>query len=294
MLTFKIPEINDKEWIVPILKESGCIGADCAFGTMFIWQEAYKIKVLKYKDFLLKTFGDEPIYSFPVGCGDIKDALNTIIKDSKEKGIPFKMMGVTEYLSKQLEEIMPGAFEFKEERDIADYIYNSTDLALLKGKKYHGKRNHIAKFEREYNWEYEEISSKNIDDCKDFCQKWFDENKDQKLESIELEKIALKKSFDNYNALDFFGGIIKVDNNIVALTMGEEINKDVFLTHFEKALTSYNGSYSIINREFASRLKNNYLYINREEDMGIEGLRKAKLSYCPSTLLKKFIAIKKD
>lgn len=295
MLEFKIPEITDKKWIDPILKNSGCIGADCTFGTFYIWQKAYNIKICKYKDFLMKRLGDTEIfYSFPVGQGDIRDAFDAIIEDSRIKNIPFKLMGITESMVKKTEELMPGIFEFQEKMDISDYIYNSTDLAFLKGKKYHSKRNHISKFERNYMWEYETISNSNLELCEEFCDKWFEENKTLKLDSINLEKQALKRSFEQYNPLNFLGGIIKSNNKIIAMTIGEEINQDTFLVHFEKALTEYSGAYALINKEFALRNLTKYKYINREEDMGIEGLRKAKLSYYPVVILKKFIAIKRD
>lgn len=295
MLDFKIPGVNDRSWVAPILEKSGCIGADCAFGTMYIWQDAYNIKICRYKDFILKTIGkeDELSYSFPIGFGNTKEALEILMQDAKDRNIDFKMIGLAESAVEFLEKEMPGCFLFEERRDLADYIYNTEDLALLKGKKYHSKRNHISKFERSYPFKYENISENNIEDCRRFCDRWFKENKDQKDSSIDMEKIALEKTFNNFNDLGFLGGFIKSDDEIIALEIGEKINDDVFLVHFEKALLSYTGSYTMINREFSARELENYKFANREEDMGIEGLRKAKLSYHPSLLLKKFVAVQR-
>lgn len=293
MLHFKKPVLEDKSWIKPILNDAFGLGAENTFGNIFLWADFYNIEVCKYNDFLLKKFSnkDKNFFTFPVGKGDIKDCLKTLFEYCKEKNIDFIFSGLTKKNIDELEEIFPGKFYYLEEREKEDYIYNSFDLIKLKGKKYHSKRNHISKFNRLYDWSFEEINENNLEECKDFCNKWFFENASEKREDIIYEKKAIEKTFRYYKNLDFVGGIIKVNKDIVALTCGEKINKYAFDVHFEKALKNYNGAYAIINNEFSKRFLNTFSYINREEDLGIMGLREAKLSYHPVALLRKYKAL---
>lgn len=295
LINFEEPKLSDKKWIDPILKNSGCIGVDCVFGSIYIWKDVYKAKVCNFDGLLLRMYESDDIsYTFPVGNGDIKLAIDEMINDCKNKNKQFKMIGLTKNMIKYLDSIMKDKFNFYETRNAYDYIYNTDDLAYLKGKKYHSKRNHISKFKRLYNFNYEDISTKNIDECKIFIEKWFDEFSEEKRKDIISEKNAIDLSFKHYNELEFKGGIIRVDEKIVALTIGEEINHRVFDIHFEKALSDYVGSYTMINNEFVKRNLLDYQYINREEDLGIEGLRKSKLSYHPSILLEKYTAVLKS
>ncbi|MDQ5983581.1 MAG: hypothetical protein RUMPE_00605 [Eubacteriales bacterium SKADARSKE-1] len=292
MLDFKSPSLNDSEWVKQILSLCGGPGSEDTFSSIFVWQDAFNTKILKYGDFLLKFYEDfeEKIYGFPVGRGDLAEIVNILIKDAGERNIPFVFGGITENKVKFLNEIMPDKFNFIEERDREDYIYNSENLINLKGKKYHSKRNHISKFNRLYKWSYEDISDNNTSACKEFIEKWFSENLALKRSDMSLEKKALERAFSNYNELELVGGVIYIDGQIVALTMGEKINDEIFDVHFEKALLEYNGLYAAINNEFAKRRLYSYHYINREEDMGIPGLRKVKSSYHPVVLLKRYRA----
>ena len=145
MLNFRYANINDREWIDPIFKNSGYLGADFCFGSLFIWQEIYKSKISKDKDFLYRIYdGAETLYAFPVGNGNYSDALEIMIQDAKDRNITFKMFGITEKMKKILDTIMPNKFKFELRRDMSDYIYNSKDLIFLQGKRYHSKRNHIS------------------------------------------------------------------------------------------------------------------------------------------------------
>lgn len=290
-LVFKNADMSDKIWIKEIFSKFFSLGSENSFGGIFIWSDIYGLKVCKYKDFLLRKFKENgnDYFLFPVGTGDLEECLNFLVKnfnyDKKTKFI-----GLTKNNLEKIESIFPGEFEFFEERDKEDYIYNAYDLINLNGRKYHSKRNHISKFNRLYKWQFEEISEDNLEACKDFCNRWFLENIDDKRSDLMLEKKALEKAFDNYKELDLVGGVIKIEEKIVALTCGEKINKFVFDIRFEKALKIYDGAYSVINNEFAKRYLNNFSYINREEDLGIPGLRKVKLSYHPVALLKRYKA----
>lgn len=288
MLNFRYAEISDKEWIDDVFENSGYIGADFCFGSLYLWQDVYRCKICKKGDFLYRIYeGKETYYAFPIGNGDYKIAIEMLIEDSAIRNIPFQMFGITEDMKKIISSIMPNKFRFEFKRNMSDYIYDSNSLSFLKGKKYHSKRNHVSKFKKNYNWEYKDIDINSLDNVRAFFDKWFLLNSDKNIES---EKIAVKKALDNFVELGLSGGYIEVDGQIVALTIGEPINNEAFDIHFEKALLNYAGAYPTINQEFAKRNLSNYKYINREEDMGIEGLRKSKLSYHPVFLLDRYNA----
>lgn len=291
MLKFLEPTIEDKQWAKPIFLNSGYIGSDNTFGNSFIWKDAYKLKICRYNDFLLRIYGDDKVtYGFPLGKGNLQDIINILIDDASKRGEKLSFVGLTTSMFLTLNKIMPDAFIFKSTRDTADYIYGSSDLINLKGKKYHKKRNHISKFKTTHDFIYDDISKENIDDCRVILKQWYSENDYKDNESLCNEKRALELALDNFTELEFIGGIIRVGGLPVALTIGEKINNDVFVVHFEKALKEYRSVYAIINNEFAKRNLSVYKYINREEDLGLEGLRKAKMSYYPQIILEKYIA----
>ena len=213
-----------------------------------------------------------------------------MLADAKEAGCKFRLWGLTKQETEQLEEAMPGMFRFQLDRDASDYIYASQDLIHLAGRKFHGKRNHLARFQRSYNWSYEDITPENYADCKKIAHEWCVQNGGcGKEDGTDDETCAINMAFRSFEELKLSGGLLRVDGKPVAFTVGEEINPEVYLLHFEKALSGYEGLYAAINHEYAANHLENYRYINREEDLGIEGLRKAKLSYNPAILLEKIL-----
>lgn len=292
MFQFEFPTIEDRKWMRPYLSQSGNMGSESAFGTLFLWSESYYSKVSRYKDHLLLCSGG-PFHSYnlPLGGEDPYEAVEALISDAREREFPFKMWGVTKQGVEELEKRYPGRFVFQLDRDGSDYIYNAEDLIRLSGRKFHGKRNHLAQFDREYNWSYEDITHENMDDCREVARRWCEANGgcDKMEEGAGNERCALRKAFKYYDELELGGGLIRIDGKAVAFTIGEEINPSTYLLHFEKALDGYNGLYAAINHEYASRHLTGYRYINREEDMGLEGLRRAKLSYHPALLLEKYL-----
>lgn len=286
-LDFHAPMIEDKEEFDNILKGNQEFSSEYAFGTSYLWKDAYDIQICICDDIIFKKYsGEYEGYSFPYSQTNVDKALDIIINYAKDTDTEVKFLGVTEDRVKELQKLIPGKFKFDEDRDSWDYVYYKKDLAELKGRKYHQKRNHISKFIKLYRAEYENITNDNINHCKEISDKWFKE----KNENISQERISLEKAFSNYEELGLFGGILKVESVPVAFTIGERINDDVFLVHFEKALSHIEGAYNVINNEFCKRL-NGYKYINREEDLGIPGLRRAKTSYRPAMMIKKYTAV---
>ena len=215
------------------------------------------------------------------------------MEDARERGIPFRMWGVTQETLEEFESLFPGKFDYIPLRDDFDYIYRSEDLISLAGRKLHGKRNHLAQFNRSYQWTYEDVTRDNFRDCLEVAHAWCLKNGSCGEDGRSEENCAVASSLHNFEALHMKGGLIRIDGKPVAFSIGEEVNPRCFVVHFEKALDGYNGLYPAINREFAARALSGYEYINREEDMGIEGLRKAKLSYYPAILLEKYMAVPK-
>lgn len=297
-LDFNPITVDDKKTITSFTLSSPLRNCDLAFSNMCSWRFLYQSEFAVYKNFLLIRFRIEDknriAYMRPIGNGDFKDALLQLEEDSWQHGHPLLMLGVTPVSKDLLEEAFPGEFTYIPERDYFDYIYLREDLATLKGKKFQAKRNHVNKFKKQYVYEYVPLTSELIPECLELEAKWYKANRtDADQEELREERQSMIFALQHFKELDLMGGAIRIDNQLVAFTFGSPINQDTFGVHVEKADTHYDGAYSIINQEFASRIPEQYLYINREEDLGIPGLRQAKLSYNPTILLPKAAVIKK-
>lgn len=269
-----------------MLSATGRMGSEYAFGTLFLWRDTFFARVCPAGHYTFFSYGEKNhIYKSPVSKGNFAEIIQALFADAKERNIPFRMWGATREEVDLLEGAFPGRFHFRADRNNADYIYRAGDLIRLSGRKYHGKRNHVAQFERNYDWSYEDLSPENLEECRSISHSWNEENPETDNNG---ENKAIVRALEHFKALHLGGGLIRVKGRPVAFTIGEEINPKAYLIHFEKALDGYIGLYAEINREYAKRHLENYEYINREEDMGIEGLRKAKLSYHPAFLLDKY------
>ena len=296
MLEFHNPTMEDREWAAPLLRASGMMGCEYTFGNMYMWCGVYHTQIARFQDFALAISNAEhrASYCMPAGTGDRKAAIDAIRDDARQRGIPFVMHGVTPEGIDFLNEVFPGKFSFEPSRDDFDYIYSAESLIGLSGKKYHGKRNHISFFKKTFDWQYERITPQNIDECRRMNEEWERINSERKPEEIATEQRAVNHAFNHFEELGLIGGLIRTQDGVVAYTIGEPINEQCFCTHIEKAFASVRGAYPIINNEFAIHELSGYRYINREEDTGDEGLRKAKLSYYPEILLEKHLAYYKD
>ena len=189
-----------------------------------------------------------------------------------------------------LEAALPGRFRFFEDRDDADYIYSVESFATLSGKKLHGKRNFCNRFETAHDWRYEALSPAGFDDCRSLLQSWDAEKNGGNAEENE----AIERMFQYWDGLGMTGGILYADGRPAAFTAGERLGSDTIDVHFEKAPDDLPGAYPMIAREFARHLQKDFpeiLYLNREEDMGIPGLRKAKEEWYPMFMIDKFTAL---
>ncbi len=295
MINFKTPQIEDLPALRAITEKYGTMGCDFNPVNIYIWRNRYNIKICVRDGFLLLAYFRNNIpwgYSFPVGDGDLKDIIDEIYLDAAARGCKAHFVMLTEAQREKLVELTGFEYTFEELTGDEDYIYTNYDLCLLPGKKYHSKRNHISKFNRSYpNWKFTIISGNNKADALAVAEKWC-ENNGYDISTYE-EYAAIKETLDNYEALKMHGGVLYVGDAPVAMTIGSRIDRTTFDVVFEKALVEYDGSYAKVNNEFAKTLIG-FEFINREEDMGLESLRKSKLSYHPVAVLKRYIGVKND
>jgi hypothetical protein len=297
-IVFKAVSIADKAVVTSFTMKSPFRNCDFSFANICSWRFLYKSEYTVAEDFLLIRFrigeSERPVYMCPVGEGDISHAIALLEEDSLQQGSPLRMAGVTPEAKQMLEEAFPGGFRFIAERDYFDYIYLREDLTGLSGKKYQAKRNHINHFTKQYRYEYRPISPELVSECLLLEAEWYKANRSDSDEAtLSHERRSLTFALQHAGELGLSGGVICVEGQIVAFSFGAPINSDTFGIHAEKGDISYNGVYSVMNCEFASRIPPRYTYINREEDLGIPGLRQAKQSYRPAILLEKYTAVKK-
>lgn len=290
-LTFETPLAEHQKIIQPILSGNDTNSFSAAFGSYFLWAHEHKtLMAVKNNLVLIKYNFEIPEYEFSKGSADDKTLSETIrylFEDSRSSGnSEFKFRRLLKHEAQKLSELFPNKFEFLSSRNDFEYVYNMSDMANLKGKKYHSKRNHISKFSKLYDWEYSPLNPKYNQEYIVFFESWFK----LKPDANPGEMFAIQKALRHFDELGMEGGTVSIDNKIVACTIGERVSENTFTVHFEKALPEFAEAYTVINNQFCKQISDRYKYVNREEDLGIEGLRKAKLSYHPCELIEKYTA----
>ena len=307
MIAFRDPEIGDRQWVEEWFRASGNQGCEYSFSTLFLWSGAYQQQVAPMDGFVLERLRGKlgAGYLFPAGSGPLEPVLSALEKDAAERGEPCRFFCVTPEQAERLEQLRPGQYAFQSDRDGWDYLYALDRLAGLGGKKLHGKRNHIRRFEESHpDWQVEQITMDNLAECAEMDLEWNRRYRslDAAGEEAEArtrldERHAMSRAFAHYEALGMDGLLLRTGGKVVAFTMGSPISADTFDVHFEKAYGEIQGAYPMINREFARWLQANrpgVRWLNREDDMGLEGLRKSKESYYPDRMVEKSAAIRRD
>ncbi len=287
MIEFKKLALEDKPEIDKYLNQSDYQSCEYTFSNLFIWRKLYNTSYAVINGCIIFRIeqGGTVTYSYPAGNGNKKEAIKALWELQNDK---LTLCWLTDATKAELSEMFPDSFGFTEQREYAEYIYNAKDLIELKGKKYHAKRNHISKFRRNATSGHEFVffNDTNIVYCKKLYKEWLS----QKEGAYAEEEQALMECLENYKELGLCGAMILNSEGICAFTIGGRLNSNTFVVHVEKGLDACDGAYAVINNYFAAQAAADYEYINREDDLGLEGLRKSKMSYYPAYLINKYTA----
>lgn len=296
MLNFRKPEIKDRDWINNCISDGETDGCCYSFGNLVAWGDSYFLEIAEFEGMCLMRSNDPKgtSYAFPSGKGDIKKAMTAMMDEARENGELFRMHHVLEKNIATLNEMFPGMFDFRYDRDTSEYVYSVKNMAELPGKKFHGKKGHVNAFFRKHTGVHcDPVTEDNVHICLEIADSWRSDRDDESGE-LQREYNALEKSVRNFKALGLMGAILYADEKPVAFTLGEPIKNNTFCTHYEKTIPEYRDAFPVINNGFTKLMLLSYDYVNREEDTGSEGLRKAKMSYYPEFLLNKYTASLKN
>ncbi len=309
-ILWRKPSAEDMDGILSASESSGMMGSDCSYANIIMLKEFCNTFV-SYLDgfFLRKYYGtflenDETnassskrrvFYGYPLGEGNVGRILDMLRDDAMEEGCLLDFIYLTECQKDYVEKYFSSSLFYRPCPSLYDYVYSQNQLANLPGSANHKKRNHVSQFERSYpDFCFRPIGFENVKDVLAVEDEWLSEKKDSIGEYHEVEHDSIKFAVENFCRLKFYGGILYVRERPVAFTIASAISSNCLDVHFEKAIGEFagNGAYAVINQQFSKSVPQ-FEYINREEDLGVEGLRKAKLSYHPVLILEKWIAEEK-
>lgn len=291
MIDFKCLQLSDKALYSPLLENAGERGCEYSFANLYLWgrQRAAMVNGCMV---LFSQFNRKSVYLFPVGPGDKQAAMDAVIHDAQRRGIPCRITSLLQEDVAWLESRYPGKFRFHADRAGFDYVYDINALADLAGRAYQKKRNHVHKFSQTFpEAKAVPLTKELVPPVEEMLARWYRYHQEQDPQSdFHMERIALSKALRDYEALGMEGMVLLWEDKVLAFTLGSPLTDSTFDIHFEKAAPEAELAYPAINQAFARHLREKYprlLYLNREDDMGLEGLRKAKLSYCPHHMVEK-------
>ncbi len=281
---FRGLELNDLEAFVKAFKDNPPVISEFTFTNLYAWRKAYKLSVSLLDNLLIIGSGSENRQRFfiPIGKGDIKTAMEKILNDTAA-GVFFRIPEETRTLFDN-----DKRFIIELDRDNSDYLYNTADLVSLAGGKYDGKRNLIKKFKSEHAYEYIRLDPANARLSLDFEEAWCSIKNCDRVEGLSDERRAIKDMIDNFSGFALIGGAIKVKGAICAVSLAQELNPVTIVLHVLKADPNMTGLYQLMLQEFLARESGRFQYVNLEQDLGLDGLRKSKLSYHPCTMINKY------
>lgn len=292
-MEFKPVEAKDRDILKSYLKHVESRSCDMPFASIYLWRSHYHMEYAIVENMLVMRSIDEEgeTFSFPIGAADPAPAIEKLRAYCEENQKTLILHSVTEDVAEYLRKNYPGEFTIEFNRDYADYIYETQALIELRGKKYHGKKNHINKFKKTYEWSYEKVTEENLEECLAMLKLWKKDNCEKEDEELVAEICVAEAALREREFLGLQAGLIRADGRVVAFSVGEKISFDTFCVHIEKAFSDVPGAYTIMNQQFLEHEASDCTYVNREDDVGEPGLRRAKLSYHPAFLLEKGIAI---
>lgn len=291
MLDFRPIALEDQDWVSAYYKKRDCLGAQYTFAANFIWRTAYQVDICEDEGYFFMRYsgGDAgyPGYRCPLGFDGeegLKGAAEKLMAFCRERGEPLTLHNVPPEEQAVLLKLFPDRLDVQPSRDDYEYLYDREALAELPGKKYHGKKGHVRRF-METDWRYEPLTPALIPDALAMQKEWCRLNACGNDPELCREGKAVREALAHFEALKLSGGLLYQDDRVVAYTIGEPTGGGAFAVHFEKARSDVNGAYPAVNQLFVQQAMAGFRLVNREEDTGAEGLRKAKLSYHPVELL---------
>jgi hypothetical protein len=263
--------------------------SEFTFTNLFIWRHAYQIKISRLQNFLclLSEQGESSFFFPPIGEGDVIECYQNLLQYLGRKVTLPKIVRAPEAVVAQIDWKTSG-MKAELDRNQCDYVYLTQDLIELKGRKYHRKRNHIKQFQEKYSYQYVPLTPEWIPQCLQLEAEWCDLRHCEASPGLLNESFAIKEAFTHFGELGVKGGAILINGKVEAFTMGDPLNPETVVIQIEKANPAYEGLYPTINQAFLEHQWSGYTYVNREQDLGEEGLRKAKESYFPHHLVNKY------
>lgn len=295
-MIFKKLDLDDKKIIDKYIYPYKFLSCEYSFTSLYIWKDACDVQYAIYEGVLiLKKKDFQGNYHFMQPLGYKKENLRHIIEVletyKEENNMEYLFKDLDEGFVKEVNSLLHENDELcvSEDRDNFDYLYEANKLMTFSGKKLHSKKNHYNYFVKNYNYEVADIDNeKVIGDIIEAAEKWYEETP-EKDDKLYYELLAIKDIVNLMNFLNLKGIAVYVNGKLAAFSIGECLNEKLAVIHIEKGDKNISGIYSFIAKTFVERCFNNAEIINREQDLGIEGLRKAKMSYHPVKLEKKFI-----
>lgn len=294
MISFSRLQLAQKAQYEDILFACGSRSCEYSFANLYLWgrQEAafFPEGIAFFSHFYGKS-----VYPYPIGTGNRRAVLEAVLKDARSRGIPCRITSMTQAETEELESWFPGRFLFRPDRDGFDYVYAIDDLADLKGRKFQKKRNHVHKFQASHpDCLSVPLEKENLPQAQEMVAQWFRQRlAEDPHGDYLLEQIALSRAFRHFEALGMEGLMLVKNSQVLAVTLASRLSENTMDVHFEKAREDVDGAYAAVNCEFARylRLKHPELaFLNREDDLGLPGLRQAKLSYQPHHMEEKYCA----
>ena len=293
---FRDISIQDKPVFKDALAPSPPRISEHTFTNLFIWNYYYHFLWCLWDEcicIMARPDGKAPYFLPPIGTSHIAGRMGEMLRHLQHMEVQASVQRVPEDI---VTHHLSGheLFAIAPDRDNSDYVYRTDDLVRLEGNKYHGKKNHINRFKKNNPYEYSSLTPELVEQCLALEAQWCDIRHCALYPGLAGEERAIYEALTNMNHLDFKGGVILVNGKVEAFALGERLNPETAVIHIEKANPALEGLYPLINQEFCAHEWAEVPFVNREQDLGEEGLRKAKLSYHPHHLVDKYTVTLSD